>query len=248
MVMEREVLERWLAEGLSIADIGRRLERHPSTVSYWLRRYGLRAADRGRNTPRGSLSRDLLTALVADDLSVREIAARVERSASTVRYWLRRYGLATSPAARGRRRGEPELRKCIHHGQAPFVGPPQRRVCARCRAEAVTRWRQRAKRRLVAEAGGACATCGYDRCVAALQFHHLDPAAKRFGLASRGLARSIESLREEASRCVLLCANCHAEVEAGVRILQGGRIPPSRSTSRQPTTGGTTLTRSVIRG
>jgi hypothetical protein len=83
----------------------------------------------------------------------------------------------------------------------------------------VTRWRQRAKRLLVEEAGGACVACGYDRCVAALQFHHPDRTAKRFALGGRGLARSIEELRAEAARCVLLCANCHAEVEAGVRRL-----------------------------
>jgi hypothetical protein len=49
--------------------------------------------------------------------------------------------------------------------------------------------------------------------------NHLDPAEKRFGLGSRGLARSIAALREEARKCVLLCSNCHAQVEAGVVAL-----------------------------
>jgi hypothetical protein len=53
----------------------------------------------------------------------------------------------------------------------------------------------------------------------ALEFHHVDPAAKRFGVAFRGVTRSLDAAREEASKCVLLCANCHAEVEAGVRSL-----------------------------
>jgi hypothetical protein len=68
---------------------------------------------------------------------------------------------------------------------------------------------------LVAEAGGKCASCGYARHPAALQFHHLDPATKSFGLGVRGITRSIARLREEAAKCVLLCANCHAEVEVG---------------------------------
>jgi hypothetical protein len=72
-----------------------------------------------------------------------------------------------------------------------------------------------AKRRLVAEAGGRCQLCGYDRCMAALEFHHLDPKAKSFSLSMRGVARAFEELRKEANKCVLLCANCHAEVEAG---------------------------------
>ena len=73
---------------------------------------------------------------------------------------------------------------------------------------------------LVAEAGGACLLCGYDRYSGALQFHHLDASEKSFGLGLRGVARSLERCREEARKCVLLCANCHAEVEAGVAALR----------------------------
>lgn len=78
------------------------------------------------------------------------------------------------------------------------------------------RRRRKAKEILVAEAGGTCSLCGYSRCAAALHFHHLDPATKRFGLAEGGWSRSIEALREEARKCVLLCSNCHAEVEAAI--------------------------------
>jgi hypothetical protein len=70
---------------------------------------------------------------------------------------------------------------------------------------------------LVEEAGGACRACGYDRHPSALQFHHLDRDGKRFALSQQGVARSLERARAEARKCVLLCANCHAEVEAGVR-------------------------------
>lgn len=101
----------------------------------------------------------------------------------------------------------------------------ERMVCVHCRAEAVSRWRRRAKRTLVDEAGGACAICGYDRCVRALEFHHVDPATKRFGLGSRGLAQAMDKLRAEVAKCVLLCANCHAEVEAGVTRLPFARAP-----------------------
>jgi hypothetical protein len=71
--------------------------------------------------------------------------------------------------------------------------------------------------RLVREAGGCCRLCGYSRCVAAHRFPHVDPAQKRFALGSAGFTRSIAKARAEASKCVLLCANCHAEVEAGLR-------------------------------
>ncbi len=74
---------------------------------------------------------------------------------------------------------------------------------------------------LVSEAGGCCRLCGYDRCVAALEFHHLDPTTKQFGVAQQGVARSIERLRVEVRKCVLLCSNCHAEVESGVSAISG---------------------------
>jgi hypothetical protein len=44
----------------------------------------------------------------------------------------------------------------------------------------------------------------------------LDPAKKRFSMGREGVTRSLAAMREEAGGCVLLCANCHAEVEAGI--------------------------------
>jgi hypothetical protein len=35
-------------------------------------------------------------------------------------------------------------------------------------------------------------------------------------LNAKGVALSLDTLRAEARKCVLLCANCHAEVEDGV--------------------------------
>jgi len=57
--------------------------------------------------------------------------------------------------------------------------------------------------------------CGYDRAILNLHFHHVDPSTKSFGVSMcRG--KSLARFREEAGKCVLLCANCHGEVESGV--------------------------------
>ena len=53
IVLEREALEAMLAEGCSLEEIGRRVERHPSTVSYWLSKYGLCAGLREKHAPEG---------------------------------------------------------------------------------------------------------------------------------------------------------------------------------------------------
>jgi hypothetical protein len=109
---------------------------------------------------------------------------------------------------------------CVRHGETEFIleGRGYYR-CKRCRAEAVARRRRKVKEILVAEAGGCCLICGYDRAIAALEFHHLDPSEKRMALSSQGIAYALDTLREEAAKCVLLCANCHVEVENGVIAL-----------------------------
>ena len=61
--------------------------------------------------------------------------------------------------------------------------------------------------------------CGYRRCVAALEFHHVDRRTKLFALSRQGVTRSIADARAEAKKCVLLCGNCHAEVENGVTTI-----------------------------
>lgn len=67
--------------------------------------------------------------------------------------------------------------------------------------------------------GGKCLICGYNRCSAALDFHHRDPKQKDFSLSVRGLTRSWENIQKEIKKCVLICANCHREVHAGITQL-----------------------------
>jgi hypothetical protein len=64
--------------------------------------------------------------------------------------------------------------------------------------------------------GGRCQLCGYDRFIGALSFHHMNPDTKRLPVSMSGVTLALDFLREEARRCVPLCANCHAEVEGGV--------------------------------
>jgi hypothetical protein len=118
-----------------------------------------------------------------------------------------------------RRKRPIEMRRCERHGKTEFAqysrGPERgyRWCCKRCVGEAVTRRKQRLKRMLVDEAGGACCVCGYDRCIINLTFHHVDPRTKSFPM-TMAIGRSIATFRAEARKCVLVCANCHGEIEA----------------------------------
>jgi transposase len=225
--MDRVALEAQLADGRSIESIARETGRAPSTVAYWVNKHGLTSQHAPRHAARGGLAREELLALVEEGLSIRQIAARCDVSATTVRHWLQRYELKTQPARYARRDGpRPDqlLRECTRHGWGPFVrvGVAGTYRCARCNTEAVTDRRRRVKEILVEEAGGRCLTCGFDAYVGALQFHHRDPTTKSFEVSRQGITRSLQRLRLEARKCVLLCANCHAMVEAGLLVL-----PPS---------------------
>ncbi|MBE2316654.1 helix-turn-helix domain-containing protein [Solirubrobacter sp. CPCC 204708] len=219
--MDREWLAAQLAEGRSIESIAREAGKSPSTVGYWVNKHGLSSTHAEPHAPRGGIERARLETLVEEGLSIRQIATRCDVSATTVRHWLQRHGLRTQPAryARGdAQRPDSLLRECVKHGWGPFVrvGAAGTYRCARCNTEAVTERRRRVKEILVAEAGGCCAACGFDSYVGALQFHHLDPSTKAFEVSRQGITRSLERLRLEAQKCVLLCANCHAMVEAGL--------------------------------
>lgn len=76
---------------------------------------------------------------------------------------------------------------------------------------AVQNRRREIRRMVIDYLGGCCKVCGYNKCLAALEVHHIDPTTKLFGL-SRGSTRNWERTKLEADKCVLLCANCHREL------------------------------------
>jgi Helix-turn-helix domain len=218
--MERAELKGYLEEGMSFEAIGRLMGRDPSTVAYWARKHGLQSAHAQRHAARGAIERVRLEILITQGLSIRAIADAVDRSPTTVRYWLRVYGLKLArrhqllvASTEGPTR---ILRQCARHGVTEFVrtGTAGRFRCRRCRAAYRAERRRRVKRKLVEEGGGCCSICGYAGAPGAIHFHHIDPAKKAFNLAAQGVGRSLDAARAEAAKCILVCANCHAEIES----------------------------------
>ena len=77
-------------------------------------------------------------------------------------------------------------------------------------------WRKRTKELLVEYKGGKCEFCGYNKCVEALEFHHIDETTKEFQIS--GSTKSLEKQKKETDKCYMLCANCHRELHAGFTI------------------------------
>jgi transposase len=231
-VIDRKTLTALLAEGRSIESIARELGRAPSTVGYWVNKYGLSSQHASRHAAHGGLAREELEALLGEGISIRAMAERLGVSYTTVRHWLQRYELATPRARRlaetapARAAGaETTEANCPVHGLTTFVrrGTDGFR-CRECRSAAVQRRRREIKRVLVEEAGGCCVLCGYRGSLAGLHFHHLDRTEKAFALSRHGVTRSMAAARAEASKCALLCSNCHAEVEAGTAKLSAALL------------------------
>lgn len=76
--------------------------------------------------------------------------------------------------------------------------------------------REHRKRKAAALLGGKCSCCGYDRCIDALEFHHVAPCAKEKTIKELRMA-SWARIETEVKKCVLLCANCHREVHGRLR-------------------------------
>jgi hypothetical protein len=109
----------------------------------------------------------------------------------------------------------------------------------------VSESRRKLKLKAVEYKGGACLLCKYDKCPAALQFHHLEEDEKDFQIG--GQVRSWEAVKLELDKTIMVCANCHAEIhakeadiarvaqEVAVRELVPVRVPAPHGASRYST-------------
>jgi len=82
--------------------------------------------------------------------------------------------------------------------------------------QAVAKRRKKVREMLVEYKGGKCILCGYHKTIGALELHHLDASKKDFGLSAHGLTKAWKKVKKEADKCILVCANCHREIHAGI--------------------------------
>lgn len=109
-------------------------------------------------------------------------------------------------------------KECKVHGNAKFIHENSGRWrCTKCRSAAVQKRRDKVKLLAVEYKGGKCISCGYDKCVDAIDFHHRDSSKKDFGIASKGYTRSWGKIKLELDKCDILCANCHREKHAELK-------------------------------
>ena len=100
------------------------------------------------------------------------------------------------------------------------IAKDSRRYCDRREylIEAVRKRRKKLRQLAIEYKGSRCQVCGYDKCPEAMEFHHTDSSKKDFGISHKGYTRSWKKVELELDKCVMLCANCHREVHAGLQL------------------------------
>jgi hypothetical protein len=83
--------------------------------------------------------------------------------------------------------------------------------CKSCSNEQALSRQRKFKLDCIEYKGGRCINCGYNRCAAALEFHHINPAEKDVEISRMKCTKFSERTKKELDKCNLLCRNCHAE-------------------------------------
>jgi len=104
--------------------------------------------------------------------------------------------------------------------------------CKKCsRTHRERNWKKRfgfkeLKFNYINELKETCYKCNYSKCSAAMDFHHIDETTKVRGIAEmvNDSSVNLELLKEEVSKCVILCCRCHRELHAGLWNLENKQI------------------------
>ena len=90
----------------------------------------------------------------------------------------------------------------------------QRQCCYDCMPDGIQLTRGMFLAKIKQVRGGKCERCGYDKCLKALEFHHLDPSQKDFTISNDRF--KLQEAVVESKKCILICSNCHKELHDGM--------------------------------
>lgn len=108
------------------------------------------------------------------------------------------------------------IKNCKIHGETDFYHYQRHNrsgvieFCKKCNIENKLKYKKDNKRKAIEYLGGKCLNCGYDKDMAALDFHHLDPNKKEYEM-SRLMQKPWNTIIKELDKCIILCSNCHRD-------------------------------------
>jgi hypothetical protein len=156
-----------------------------------------------------TMNKSVLEDLVRNKKSTREIAKELGLGQTTIRYWLKKYSLETTPEK------PHKCGKCGETDPNKFYGR-KKKICGKCHNQENIRRGKEKIQRAIEYLGGKCINpnCPGWKYNCSLDLHHKDPNEKDPNFASKRGWRW-EKLRKELDRCVLLCKNCHSALHQG---------------------------------
>jgi len=128
-----------------------------------------------------------------------EISSKLNRSIRSIHHKATRMGLSRLPV------------KIKHESNRKLI---DKKYYEQNKSEIYRRKRERYRNykiELLKIFGEKCAICGYNKCIAALEFHHKDKN-KDTNIKKAIHELSKQKTLKEAEKCIILCANCHREV------------------------------------
>ncbi len=96
--------------------------------------------------------------------------------------------------------------------------------CKCCHIKSVKEMGYQFKLKCIEYLGNKCKICEYNKCIAALDFHHLDPKIKEFGIAKFRRYSFDKRVKKELDKCILVCCRCHREIHAGMIDCDGNKL------------------------
>lgn len=167
------------------------------------------------------MERTLIEEMVSTNMSIGGMSNNTGKSKATIRYWLKVYNLKTlNPNMKaGERYPSSNNKKCpkckIEKEKDLFYNKRNKSdfstYCKECTKQDVFDRQRKLKQQCVDYKGGKCSECGYNKCIGALDFHHLDPNKKDFSIGKKAINSFSDIIKKELDKCILLCANCHRE-------------------------------------
>ena len=155
------------------------------------------------------MKKEQLQKYIDQNLTIRKIAKKTNKSASSIRYWLSKYGLTTCKEKKPICKfcGESNIENLMLLGN----GKVSKSRCKKCQNIYAIKRVQQNKIKAVEYKGGKCIICGYNKCMRSLSFHHRNPKTKDLDW-NKMRSWNIEKIKKELDKCDLLCSNCHGEI------------------------------------
>ena len=166
------------------------------------------------------MNKELLESLIKQNLSTHDIAEKLEKSQTSIRYWLKKYGLKTN--------GKPGIKTEYHinckicsketvkgkmycsnscKNKQHYISNPEKYKNIPSTSKHL---RETFKILALNYCGNKCKMCGYNKNYTALAFHHLDPEGKDFSIGGIRSKTLKPEHKNELDKCVTVCHNCHS--------------------------------------